>query len=284
MAMLLAPVKWLYKEFGLKSLQETGWDAWLIILSRSTRMLAYGAQSLILALFFAALKFSDAKIGLFMTLTLLGDVLLSLLLTLIADRFGRRRILFVGSLLMVWSGVVFARTENFWMLLFAAVIGVISATGSDHGPFRSIEESTLSHLTRPETRADVLAWYVTTSSVGSSLRTELSGRLVEILQHRDWSLTEAYHAVYWVYVGVGIFNCCLTPLLSSNCEAKKTTETEESEILLNEIDGDGNAQATEVPRQSKKQGHFAQISRETRSVMYKLWFLLIVDSLADGMV
>lgn len=64
-----------------------------------------------------------------MTLTLLGDVILSLLLTLIADNFGRRKVLFMGALLMVLSGAVFAVFENFWVLLGAAVLGVISATG-----------------------------------------------------------------------------------------------------------------------------------------------------------
>jgi MFS family permease len=34
----------------------------------------------------------------------------------------------------------------------------------------------------------------------------------------------------------------------------------------------------------KKKSLFAQISKETRGIMYKLWLLLIVDSLADGMV
>lgn len=36
-----------------------------------------------------------------MTLTLLGDVLLGTALTLVADRVGRRKILFAGSFLMV---------------------------------------------------------------------------------------------------------------------------------------------------------------------------------------
>lgn len=49
------------------------------------------------ALFFAELQFSDFRIGLFMTLTLLGDVFLGVFLTLIADRVGRRKILFGGS-------------------------------------------------------------------------------------------------------------------------------------------------------------------------------------------
>ena len=76
-----------------------------------------------------------------MTLTLVGDVFLGGFLTLIADRSGRRKVLIGGSLLMVMSGTVFAFVENFWILLIAAVLGVISTTGGDFGPFRSIEES-----------------------------------------------------------------------------------------------------------------------------------------------
>jgi MFS family permease len=159
-------------------------------------MLASGANSLILALFFSALEYSDFRIGLFMTLTLLGDMFLSLPLALVADQVGRRRILLFGSILMVLSGAVFAIFENFWILLIAAVLGVISATGGEFGPFRAIEESTLSHLTSPATRADVLAWYVTTASLGSSIGTEICGRILELLQKRKgWTLIEAYHVL-----------------------------------------------------------------------------------------
>jgi predicted MFS family arabinose efflux permease len=115
----------LLRESGLPSVASTGRDAMLIILARSCRMFAYGASSLVLALFFAELGFSDARIGLFMTLTLLGDVVLSLLLTLVADRVGRRRTLLFGSGLMIVSGGVFALCEGFWVLLAAAVVGVI---------------------------------------------------------------------------------------------------------------------------------------------------------------
>lgn len=75
-----------------------------------------------------------------MTLTLLGDVFLGGFLTLIADRVGRRKVLIGGSFLMVLSGTVFANFDNFWVLLVSAVLGVVSATGGDFGPFRSIEE------------------------------------------------------------------------------------------------------------------------------------------------
>ena len=97
----------------------------------------------LVAIFFSALGFSDHQIGAFLTLTLLGDVLLGTFLTLIADRIGRRNVLLAGSGLMMFSGIVFANVENFWLLLVGAVLGVISATGGDFGPFRSIEECVL---------------------------------------------------------------------------------------------------------------------------------------------
>ena len=75
-----------------------------------------------------------------MTLTLLGDVVLGTYITLIADRIGRRNVLLGGSGLMAFSGVIFALFENFWILLLAAIVGVLSVTGGDFGPFRSIEE------------------------------------------------------------------------------------------------------------------------------------------------
>ena len=280
-------VPWLRRvaeEFGLYSVYHTGRDAWLIILARSCRMFAYGANSLIIALFFSALDFSDFRIGLFMTLTLLGDVVLTLGLTLVADRVGRRRTLLLGSFLMVCSGATFALSNDFWVLLLAAVVGVLSASGSDFGPFRSIEESILSHLTTLETRNSVLAWYVTSASVGSALGTELSGRVVDALERLEgWTVVDAYHAVFAVYVVMGSFNIVLVAMMSEATEIK--ADKEGAEMLLTErAEGGEEEEEEENVKSTEKRPVLSQISLDTRSVMYKLWPLLIVDSLADGMV
>ncbi len=256
-------------------------------------MFAYGSSSLVLALFFAELNVSDQHIGLFMTLTLVGDVVLSLLLTLVADKVGRRRTLLAGSVLMIFSGTTFALCENYWILLLAAVIGVISATGGDFGPFRAIEESTVSELTTPNTRADVLVWYVTMSSLGSSVGTVCSGRVIEWLhESRSWSLLDAYHATFWLYGVMGTTNLLVSLLLSAKCELKKEASVPAGQIVEAEpfldqsgSDDDGN----EVVQDSKtlpgvRKAWVAQISPQTRNIMLALWFLLMVDSLADGMV
>ncbi|OTB09479.1 hypothetical protein M426DRAFT_316029 [Hypoxylon sp. CI-4A] len=234
-----------------------------------------------------------------MTFTLLGDVILGTFLTLVADRLGRRKVLISGSLLMISSGVIFAVFENFWILLLAAIIGVISITGGDFGPFRSIEESILSQLTTPSTRADVLSWYVTTALFGSSLGSELSGRVLRFLQNKDgWSEIDSYHALFWIYAVMGVVNLGLVLLLSNSCELQPSKENYTplaQDDSANTSAGNPTEPPEVVPESERSRnwfvrsfrwisGRLAQISPSTRSVMYKLWFLLAVDSLADGMV
>ncbi|KAK8065402.1 hypothetical protein PG997_012149 [Apiospora hydei] len=301
MESILRPFRWFYHEFGIVSIQDSGRNAWIIILARACRMFAHGAISLILAIYFAALDFTDHQIGLFMTLTLLGDVFLGTFITLIADRVGRRKVLLGGSFLMVFSGIIFATFENFWILLFAAVVGVVSVTGGDFGPFRSIEESVLSQLTTPSTRSDVLSWYVATSTLGSSLGSEAGGRIVHRLREQsDWTLVNAYHALFWLYVGMGTVNAILAALLTNDCELRKQDdytqipqgETQETNRGNSAISSPLDS-APSSPQVSQNwfgrsttwlSGRLSQISVPTRRVMYKLWILLALDSIADGMV
>lgn len=123
-------------ELGLDSILKSSRDTKLLCLQRFVRLFAYGASTLILALYLSSLGVSDARIGLFMTLTLLGDVVISFGLTLFADGLGRRRMLVVGAALMSASGAIFVLNGNYWVLVAASIFGVIS-------PRYSLSSSTL---------------------------------------------------------------------------------------------------------------------------------------------
>lgn len=213
---------------------------------------------------------------------------------MIADKTGRRKVLVGGSILMVSSGIVFAFFNNFWILLISAIFGVISVTGGDFGPFRSIEESILSHLTTPQTRADVLAWYVTFSTMGSAIGSEISGRIVHSLEDKGWALSDAYHTLFWLYVSMGIVNAGLTLLLTEECEMDKV-EDSYTQIPQQEqpeaINPNESHRETKTSTKATNPGflksfseRFSQLSPGTLKIMLKLWILLAVDSLADGMV
>ncbi|HUC41419.1 MAG TPA: MFS transporter, partial [Gemmatimonadales bacterium] len=110
-------------------------DRDLLLLTRSLRLFAYGALSVVLVLYLTALGFTTSQIGLLLTLTLVGDTIVSLILTTRADRFGRVRVLVAGAVLMAVAGAAFAVTTNFVVLLIAGTIGVISPSGNEVGPF-----------------------------------------------------------------------------------------------------------------------------------------------------
>jgi MFS family permease len=117
----------LVAESGLPTLLAAPRDVHLLLLSRAVRFIAYGQSTLVLTHHLSTeLGWSDFSMGLFMTLTLVGDVAGSWILTAYADKWGRRRVLSVGAGLMAISGAVFASTSAFGWLLAAAVVGVIS--------------------------------------------------------------------------------------------------------------------------------------------------------------
>ena len=120
------PLRAILKELGLVAVYQAPPDSKILILQRFVRLFAYGGSTLILASYLSALGNPNARIGLFMTLTLVGDLFISFLLTLVADSLGRRSILVLGAVLMSASGVVFGLSGNYWVLLAAAIVGVIS--------------------------------------------------------------------------------------------------------------------------------------------------------------
>ncbi len=114
------------QELGLNAILSSPLDVKLLCLQRFVRLFAYGGSTLILVTYLSALDVSNKLIGLFMTLTLFGDVVISFFLTLIADQLGRRNVLALGAILMVASGIVFAQATNYYILLAAAILGVIT--------------------------------------------------------------------------------------------------------------------------------------------------------------
>jgi hypothetical protein len=69
-----------------------------------------------------------------------GDLVITLWLSTRADSLGRKRVLLVGCCLKCLAGVTFASTRHFWALAASGVIGVISTSGGEIGPFMSVEQ------------------------------------------------------------------------------------------------------------------------------------------------
>ena len=201
------------------ALQHLTRDGRLLFATRFVRLFAYGSLSVVLVFYLVAVGLSEAQAGLLLTLTLAGDTLVSLFLTTQADRLGRRRMLIAGAGLMTAAGLVFAASRTFWILVLAGIVGVISPSGQEVGPFLSIEQASLSHVVSDRTRTNVLAWYTLLGSIASALGALAGGAAIGLLHTAAIPAVNGYRTVVVAYAVIGLALAVLFSRLSPAIEA-----------------------------------------------------------------
>jgi MFS family permease len=237
-------------------------DGWLLFVTRFARLFAYGSLSVILVFYLIGLGLTEAQSGLVFTLTLVGDVVVSLLLATQADRIGRRRMLVIGAALMAAAGLAFASTRKLLFLIVAGTIGVISPSGHEVGPFLSIEQAALSHIVPSRARTEVFAWYTLAGSLATALGALCGGFLTQELQQSSMTPVASYRAVVLVYAALGILLAFLFTRLSALVEVGAVPNGAVSRAGIGTVFG---------------------IAR-SRNVVLKLSSLFALDSFAGGFV
>jgi MFS family permease len=232
-----------------------GRDISMLFTTRILRLFAYGFLSVVLALYLAAAGLSEWTIGVVFSLTLAGDAGMSLWLTTHADRFGRRRTLIAGAVLMILAGIAFLLTRNVYLLALAAIIGVISPSGNEIGPFLSVEQASLAQLLPDERRTHVFAWYSLAGSFATALGALAGGWLSHALQAGGWTVIDSYRVVLEGYALAGLV------------------------LLLCFL---GLGRAVEVSGQPMRRSVLGL--HKSRGVVFKLAALFSVDAFAGGLV
>jgi MFS family permease len=197
----------------------------LLFSTRIIRLFCYGFLSVVLALYLVEAGLSEGQIGLLFTLTLFGDAAITLWLTTSADRFGRKRTLILGALLMAGAGLVFVLTRNVVLLIIAAIIGVISPSGNEIGPFLSVEQAALTQLISDKSRTQFFAWYNLAGSFATATGALSGGWLAQLLQDKGWTALASYRVVLIGYAIGGFLLLLLFLSLTKSVEVAATQDT-----------------------------------------------------------
>jgi len=199
-------------------------DITLLFSTRIIRLFCYGFLSVVLALYLSEAGFTEGKIGLLFTLTLVGDAVITLWLTTSADRLGRKRTLILGALLMAGAGVAFVLTRNFILLIIAAIIGVISPSGNEIGPFLSVEQAGLTQIISNKSRTQFFAWYNLVGSFATATGALSGGWLAQVLQDNEWTALASYRVVLMGYALGGFLLLLLFLNLTKSVEVEATRD------------------------------------------------------------
>ncbi|MBL8089299.1 MAG: MFS transporter [Anaerolineales bacterium] len=231
-------------------------DIYLLFTTRIIRMFCYGFLSIILVLYLTEAGFSEKQIGLLFTLTLVGDAFISLWLTTRADRFGRKKTLIIGALLMFFAGLVFIFTSNLFFLTLAAIIGVISPSDKEIGPFLAVEQSSLTQLISDGSRTNIFAWYNLGGSFSSALGALAGGWFAQILQNNGLTSFESYRFILIGYALGGLVLAVLFLQVSPIIEVKQESNQTKKTLGLH----------------------------QSKNVVFKLSVLFALDSFAGGLI
>jgi len=210
-----------------------------------------------------------------------------------------------GAGMMMISGVVFALSSSYAMLLLAAIIGVISPSGGDIGPFRAVEESMQAQLTPHNLRADIFAISNLVGFLSAALGQVSIGWLTEtLIGSWGWNALAAYRAVFWVYAICAVVKLGLTVLMTEACEAEQKKEeylpvAADENIPLQADDAIDEPDTPETPMPttpsklrmpkpptwlSRAGDLVPSLSAESKSIVWKLSLLFALDNVAAGLV
>jgi MFS family permease len=243
-------------------------DGKLILLARTTRTFAYGFLSIILAIYLKLSGFNDLLIGIILSSTLINSIIFTLLVTLSADRIGKRKILIVYASLMSVSGVIFFASNNFILLIVSALIGTINVTGSETGSFLSLEQAILPQTLKDQKKRNTLfAIYNMAGTFAMSAGVLLSGLPNIIEQYYQLNEIQSIKPLFLLYAILGLIVLLIYLKLSHNIEITKLNTNNDKKQKKN------------PPRQSSK-----TLSPKSKEIITKLSGLFAIDSFAGGFV
>lgn len=130
-----------------------------IYIARALRDFGDGFIALLLPVYLTALGLGAFEIGAVATLALLGSALTTLAIGFVGARFDQRALLIAASILMIATGLAFAASSSFALIVPIAIIGTINPTSGNVSIFVPLEHAVLARSVASAERTAMFARY-----------------------------------------------------------------------------------------------------------------------------
>ena len=130
-----------------------------VFLARAIRDFGDGFVAILLPVYLTVLGLNAFEVGLVATLALLGSALLTLAIGILGAGRDHRTLLIACSALMAATGLAYAATDHYAILLLVAFVGTINPSGGSTSVFVPLEHTVLSGAVPPAERTRAFARY-----------------------------------------------------------------------------------------------------------------------------
>ncbi|HEY2169703.1 MAG TPA: MFS transporter [Candidatus Angelobacter sp.] len=227
----------------------------IIYIAAWMRSFGIGLLGVVLGVFLYREGFSSTAIGLVIAAGLAGAATGTVFITFKADRLGRRRTLFVLSLLTAAGSLPLIFHFGLPAMIVIAFLGMLNGMGSDRSPAFALEQATIPGLVADEKRTWALAWYSVVLDASGAVGALAAGIPIAAQKWWDVDLGHSYRLLFIGYAGISVLTALLYLLLSPEVEIRK-------------------AGAPLGPR--------VAVSPETKSTVKRLSALFAIDAFGGG--
>jgi MFS family permease len=258
----------------LRAALRLGWvtrDVSLLIGARTFMSAARALAGVVVPIYLALIGFSGLQLGVLFVVVALTSAILSTTVGVLSDRIGRKLFLIALPLLAAVSSFAFAGTQAVVPIFIFASLGSFGrgagAGAGIIGPYQPAEQAWLADAVPSRTRNALFGWVAFASSLGALIGGGPLVALVQLLRQQDLAGTAdltTYRLEFLVMGGLAL----AAGLLAVPIADKRPTRV---------------PPALRPPEASRR--FFwprLRLSRETRSVLGRLWITNGVNGLAVG--
>src|SRR5436190_7454343 len=174
-----------------------------LYVARAVRGFGDGFAAIILPAYLSALGFSSFEVGVVATAALLGSALLTLLIGVIAPRYGLRTLLLGCAALMVVTGLGLASLHYFIFVLLVAFIGTVNPTIGDIGVHVPLEQAFVTGGAPDNERTSILARYSLIGAL-SIAAGALAAGAPDTFLFSGVDKTKAFQLMFLIYGALGL--------------------------------------------------------------------------------
>jgi MFS family permease len=188
-------------------------DLYLINAAGFLRSLGVGLMGVVLGIYLFKSGLSSKTIGFVIAMGLAGSASATAVMTIAADRIGRRR--FVVLISSAFGGIALALSANLSVLPAMAFIGMLNGTGTDRSAAFALDQAIVPGLVTSLKRTWSLAWYNVLLDAGGSLGALAAGLPLLLQQHIAVSTQASYRLIFFGYSAlcllIAAIYLCLSP-------------------------------------------------------------------------
>lgn len=171
--------------------------------ARALRDFGDGFVAVLLPVYLTAMGLGAFEVGVIATLALLGSALMTLGIGLIGARIDQRKLLTAASGLMMATGLAFALSETYAIVLLVAFMGTINPSAGSVSIFVPLEHALLSRSVPDAERTRMFARYSLIGALAAAVGA-LASASPDILATMGVSQKAALKSMFVLYAALGV--------------------------------------------------------------------------------